>query len=114
MMNVTSQSCRRSQLAKLTILALQFSLLLGAEKFYADDPLEAMPAPLAVEKLETRKLNDVYDLFENWSEKIGDCHKRPVTSPSLSVKLLAAAGCPQHFFTPSSFLFPGRDVREQI
>ena len=34
-------------------------------------------------------------------EKIGDCHKRPVSSPSLSVKLLAAAGCPKHFFTPS-------------
>ena len=80
MMNVTSQSCRRSQLAKLAILALQFSLLLGAEKFYADDPLEAMPAPLEVEKLETRKLNDVYDLFENTfgaPEKSNRKRKRP-------------------------------------
>ena len=65
MMNVTSQSCKFSLLAKLIVLALQFALLLSAEKFYADDPLEEMPAPLPVKKLETRKLNDVYDLFEN-------------------------------------------------
>ena len=64
-MKMTSQSCRRRLFAKLVILALQFAVLLGAQKFYADDPLEEMPAPLAVEKLETRKLNDVYDLFEN-------------------------------------------------
>ena len=51
--------------ARVIILALQLAVLLSAEKFYADDPLEQMPAPLAVKELKTRKLNDVYDLFEN-------------------------------------------------
>ena len=65
MMNTIPQSWRSSLPARVILLALQLALLLSAEKFYADDPLEQMPAPLPVKKLETRKLNDVYDLFEN-------------------------------------------------
>ena len=45
----------------------------------------------------------------NWlagrCEKIGDCHKRLLPSPCLSVNRLAAAGCPHHFFTASCPLF---------
>ncbi len=48
MMNTVSESMRPSLPAKVIILALQLALLLSAEKFYADDPLEQMPAPLAV------------------------------------------------------------------
>ena len=65
MMNTVSQSWRSSLPAKVIIVALQLAVLLSAEKFYADDPLEEMPAPLSVKELKTRKLNDVYDLFEN-------------------------------------------------
>ena len=65
MMNTVSESRRSPLPAKVIILALQLTLLLSAEKFYADDPLEEMPAPLSVRELKTRKLNDVYDLFEN-------------------------------------------------
>ena len=64
-MNTVSESWRSSLPSRVIILALQLALLLSAEKFYADDPLEQMPAPLSVKELETRKLNDVYDLFEN-------------------------------------------------
>ena len=65
MMNMVFRRWRSSLPAKVIILALQLTLLLSAEKFYADDPLEEMPAPLAVKELKTRKLNDVYDLFAN-------------------------------------------------
>ena len=65
MMNTVSESRRSSLPAKVIILALQLAVLLSAERFYADDPLEEMPAPLPVKELKTRKLNDVYDLFEN-------------------------------------------------
>ena len=64
-MNTVSESWRSSLPSRVIILALQLAVLLSAEKFYADDPLEQMPAPLSVKELETRKLNDVYDLFEN-------------------------------------------------
>ena len=50
---------------KAVIVALLIPLLLGAKKFYDDDPLEKVPLPLHVEEVKTRKLNDVYDLFEN-------------------------------------------------
>ncbi len=72
MMNTVSESRRSSLSARVIILALQFTLLLSAEKFYADDPLEEMPAPLSVKELETRKLNDVYDLFENTFRQPGE------------------------------------------
>ena len=65
MMNSLSGSYRSSLTAKVILLALHLALLLSAEKFYQDDPLEEMPAPLSVKELETRKLNDIYDLFEN-------------------------------------------------
>ena len=64
-MNTVPEYWTSSLPARVIILALQLAVLLSAEKFYADDPLEQMPAPLSVKELETRKLNDVYDLFEN-------------------------------------------------
>ena len=64
-MNTVPEYWTSSLPARVIILALQLAVLLSAEKFYADDPLEEMPAPLSVKELKTRKLNDVYDLFEN-------------------------------------------------
>ncbi len=72
MMNTVSESRRSSLPAKVIILALQLAVLLSAEKFYADDPLEEMPAPLPVKELKTRELNDVYDLFENTFREPGE------------------------------------------
>ena len=50
---------------KTILLALLTPLLLGAQKFYDDDPLREMPPSLEVNDVKARKLNDYYDLFEN-------------------------------------------------
>ena len=62
---------------KKFVLALLFPLLfgpllLGAPKFYDDDPLEKEPTPLHVEDAKSRKLNDYYDLFHNTLAKPGE------------------------------------------
>ena len=49
-------------------------MLLGAQKFYDDDPLEKLPPPLHVEDANARKLNDYYDLFENTFNEPGERH----------------------------------------
>ncbi len=59
------------------VLALLFPLLLvplllGAKKFYDDDPLGKEPTPLRVENAKSRKLNDYYDLFHNTLAKPGE------------------------------------------
>jgi len=88
MMNSLSGSYRSSLPAKVMLLALHLAVLGSAEKFYADDPLERIPAPLPVKKLETRKLNDVYDLFENTFAEPGD--RQPKGKKARGAKLIPA------------------------
>lgn len=85
MMNSLSGSYRSSLPAKVIVLALHLALLGSAEKFYADDPLEQIPAPLPVKKLETRKLNDVYDLFENTFAEPGERQPKNEKAPGAAI-----------------------------
>ena len=85
MMNSLSGSYRSSLTAKVILLALHLALLGNAEKFYADDPLEQIPAPLPVKKLETRKLNDVYDLFENTFAEPGERQPKNIKAPGAAI-----------------------------
>ncbi|MDA1314791.1 MAG: hypothetical protein O2968_15770 [Acidobacteria bacterium] len=47
-------------------------LLLGAQRFYPDDPLSEEPAPMNLEDARFRKLNDYYDLFTNTFGDVGE------------------------------------------
>ena len=78
---------------KTIALALLTPVLLGAQKFYDDDPLEKQPAPLHVEDAQPRKLNDFYDLYENTFDKPGERHGKrkkglPEIIPSQAVNTL--------------------------
>jgi len=64
---------------KILLIALALPLALSAQKFYDDDPLRELPAPLRVEEVEVRKLNDYYDLFENMFADPGEEHPEPKT-----------------------------------
>ena len=75
--NVQQNSWEVGLVKKKFVLALLFPLLfgpllLGAPKFYDDDPLEKEPTPLHVENAKFRKLNDYYDLFHNTLAKPGE------------------------------------------
>ena len=64
----------------LTLLA---PLLLGAKKFYDDDPLEKQPPQMHVEDAKSRKLNDFYDLYQNTFGQPGERHSRTKRSPRI-------------------------------
>ena len=64
-------------------LTLLTPLLLGAQKFYDDDPLDKLPAPMHVEDAKSRKLNDFYDLYQNTFGQPGERHSKKKRSPEL-------------------------------
>jgi hypothetical protein len=59
-----------------TALLLLHSSVLSADapRFYPDDPLWTMPAPLPVKNAQLRKVSDVYDIFYNELGKPGEQH----------------------------------------
>ncbi len=70
----TARNLARPVLHRLAIATLLFPLLLGAQKFYHDDPLEKEPAPMHVSNAAFRKLNDYFDLFSNTFAEPGERH----------------------------------------
>jgi len=52
------------QVLGLTLVAiLALAPALRARKFYSDDPMDKFPPPTHVEKVQVRRISDVYDLF---------------------------------------------------
>lgn len=70
----TARNLARSVMRRLAMATLLFPLLLGAQKFYHDDPLEKEPAPMHVGDAAFRKLNDYFDLFSNTFAEPGERH----------------------------------------
>ena len=64
-------------------LTLLTPLLLGAQKFYADDPLDKQPAAIHIEDAKSRKLNDFYDLYQNTFGQPGERHTKRKGSPEI-------------------------------
>ena len=58
--------------ALLVIALSTISALLGAKRFYPDDPLTAEPAPLNTENVKRRQLSRYYDLFAHTLGKPGE------------------------------------------
>ena len=58
--------------ALLVIALSTSSALLGAKRFYPDDPLTAEPAPLNTENVKRRQLSRYYDLFAHTLGKPGE------------------------------------------
>lgn len=75
------------------ILPLLLSLaVLAQPRFYPDDPLEAEPAPISVDKALSRKLSDYYDLFANQFGHLGE--RQPVKGPSIPARAVNTLGEP--------------------
>jgi hypothetical protein len=71
------------------VLALAVASLANAEKFYADDPLPAEPAPRNVDNIRARKVNDYYDFFQNLLFRPGELEaKAGVIVPARAINTL--------------------------
>ncbi len=68
---VWSRFANRIKAGFVAVVVLAAPLLLGAQKFYRDDPLWAMPPPLPAPAVK-RDLNDFYDYFLNTFAKPGE------------------------------------------
>jgi hypothetical protein len=56
----------------LTLFFAAASTTLQAQKFFADDPVQAYPAPQNVENVRPRRINEYYDFFQNLMAKPGE------------------------------------------
>lgn len=77
----------RTVAAAVTV-ALLISVGLYGKKFYGDDPIEKMPPPMPVAKVNPRKLSDIYDLFANTFGKPGERHQKGKVIPARAVNTL--------------------------
>ena len=73
-----------------TLLTILFATAsLHAQKFYADDPVQAYPSPQNVETMRPRRINEYYDFFQNLLAKPGEIPaKTGVASPARGVNTL--------------------------
>src|SRR5512143_1296001 len=71
---------------RIVLLTLLLAAVLGAEKFYPDDPIGREPAPRRVEKAKRRKLSDIYDFFQNTFARPGEAqtHGRPLPAQGVN------------------------------
>lgn len=97
---------------KKTILT--FGLLLisgggvvGADKFYPDDPLQTEPRPRNAAHVRTRKINQYYDLVSNSFGEKGERNKKGKIVSAQGVSTLGEPNdrtwyTPRHYFKPMS------------
>lgn len=69
----------------LTTLLLA-SISLHGEKFFADDPVQAYPAPQNVENIRARRINEYYDFFQNtfFRSQVSDSHEGPAPARAIN------------------------------
>lgn len=93
-------------------VALALALLVipargAAQKFYADDPLLAVPPPKNVQTVVSRKLSDYYDFLRNTFSNPGERHTNSRIIPAQEVNTLGEAPnstwyTNRHYFHPMS------------
>src|SRR4051794_16640046 len=94
MKNSTPSQCGRASLtlsklaASLPLLLLAIPLWSSAKKFYADDPLQAEPRPVSVQKVANHKLDAFNDFVENSFTTPGERNKRGAAIPAQAVNTL--------------------------
>ncbi|OFW44776.1 MAG: hypothetical protein A3J28_05030 [Acidobacteria bacterium RIFCSPLOWO2_12_FULL_60_22] len=79
---------------RIGICVLLFFLLpavLGAKKFYDDDPIRKVPPPMPVEKISNRKLSEYFDFFQHTLFQPGERHPRNKWIPAQEVNTLGEA-----------------------
>ena len=69
---------------RFVLLALLFTSLGTAQRFYPDDPIAKVPDPIRVEEAQFRKLNDYYDLFTHEFKTLGE--PQPRSGPPIRAK----------------------------
>jgi len=86
---------RSRKFSRLSIALLFLSLLapapLHAQKFYPDDPLQAVPPPRSVQSALSRKLSEYYDFFSNTFGHPGEEQPPTARIPARAVNTLGEA-----------------------
>jgi hypothetical protein len=105
-------------------LLLLAAAALHAQRFYADDPLEAEPPPHPVKDIKNRKLSDYFDLLNNQFRKVGE--RQPGKGPPIRAKAVNTLGEPlqgawwvkRHYYRRMSIeelkRVPGPDVLPSV
>jgi hypothetical protein len=105
-MNRAHRPSRVRLLPAAMLATLAFAGSLGARKFYDDDPLGAVPPPLHVESVRTRRVSDYYDFFANTLGKRGEQNSKKREFPARGVNTLGEV--------PDSVWYTNRHDRQRM